>query len=40
LPARDLVIMVKREILLIGPEKITAALDRHWNSIIKKCENS
>ena len=40
LPARDLVIMVRREILSSGPEKIRAALDQHWNSIIKKCENS
>ena len=40
LPTRDLVIMVRREILLIGPEKIRAALDQHWNSIIKKCEKS
>jgi ribonuclease P protein component len=40
LPARDLVIMVRREILLTGPEKILAALDQHWKSIIKKCENS
>ncbi|MCP4333360.1 MAG: ribonuclease P protein component [Gammaproteobacteria bacterium] len=40
LPAQDLVIMVRREILLIGPEKILAAMDQHWNSIIKKCENS
>jgi len=40
LPARDLVIMVRREILLIGPEKIRAALDQHWKSIIKQCEKS
>jgi len=40
LPARDLVMMVRREILLIGPEKIRAALDQHWNSIIKQCEKS
>jgi predicted Co/Zn/Cd cation transporter (cation efflux family) len=40
LPTRDLVIMVRREILLIGPEKIRNALDQHWNSIIKKCEKS
>lgn len=40
LPARDLVIMVRREILLIGPEKIRASLDQHWNSIIKQCEKS
>jgi ribonuclease P protein component len=40
LPARDVVILVRREILLIGPEKIRAVLEQHWNSIIKKCENS
>lgn len=40
LPARDLVIMVKRDIVLVGPEKIRAALDQHWNSIIKQCEKS
>ena len=40
LPGRDLVIMVRREILLSGPVKIRAALDQHWNSIIKKCEIS
>jgi ribonuclease P protein component len=40
LPTRDLVIMVRREILLIGPEKIRTALDQHWNSIIKQCEKS
>ncbi len=40
LPTRDLVVMVRREILLIGPEKIRAALDQHWNSIIKQCEKS
>ncbi|MDC1288113.1 ribonuclease P protein component [Gammaproteobacteria bacterium] len=40
LPACDLVMMVRREILLIGPEKIRSALDQHWNSIIKQCEKS
>lgn len=40
LPARDVVILVRREILLIGPEKVRAVLEQHWNSIIKKCENS
>jgi ribonuclease P protein component len=40
LPARDLVIMVKRDIVLAGPEKIRAALDQHWNSIIEQCEKS
>ena len=40
LPARDLVIMVRREISNAAPEKIRAALDQHWNSIIKQCEKS
>ena len=40
LPPRDLVIMVRREIIKAGPEKIRAALDQHWNSIIKQCEKS
>jgi ribonuclease P protein component len=40
LPARDLVIMVRREILLNEPAKIRATMDQHWNSIIKSCENS
>jgi ribonuclease P protein component len=38
LPARDLVIMVRREIVRAEPEKIRAAMDQHWNSIIKQCE--
>ena len=40
LPARDLVIMVRRDIVLAGPEQIRAAMDQHWNSIIKKCAKS
>ena len=40
LPTRDLVIMVRREIILTGPEKIRTALDQHWNSIIEQCEKS
>jgi ribonuclease P protein component len=40
LPARDLVIMVRQEILSFGPEKIRAAVDQHWNSIIKQCAKS
>jgi len=40
LPARDMVIMVRREILLNDPAKIRANLNQHWNSIIKQCENS
>ena len=40
LPARDFVIMVRREILLTRPAKLRATLDQHWNSIIKQCVNS
>jgi ribonuclease P protein component len=40
LPARDLVIMVRREILLKEPAQLRATMDQHWNSIIKSCENS
>lgn len=40
LPARDLVIMVRRDIVLDSAEKIRAALDQLWNSIIKQCEKS
>jgi len=39
LPARDIVIMVKREILLTQPADFRATLDQHWNSIIKQCES-
>ncbi|MCP5008799.1 MAG: ribonuclease P protein component, partial [Aestuariibacter sp.] len=37
LPTRDIVIMVRREILLTRPAKLRASLDQHWNSIIKQC---
>ena len=40
LPWRDMVIMVRREIILKKPAKLRAMLDQHWNSIIKQCENS
>ncbi|MCP4287572.1 MAG: ribonuclease P protein component [Gammaproteobacteria bacterium] len=40
LPARDMVIMVRREILAAEPITIRNALDQHWNSIIKQCEKS
>jgi ribonuclease P protein component len=40
LPARDLVIMVRRDIVLAGPEQIRATMDQHWNSIIKQCGKS
>jgi len=40
LPARDLVIMVRREIVSAKAEKIRNALDQHWKSIIEQCEKS
>jgi len=40
LPNRDLVIMVRREIQLVGTDKVRAAMDQHWNSIIEQCEKS
>ena len=40
LPARDMVIMVRREILAAGPAQIRASLERHWDSIIEQCEKS
>jgi ribonuclease P protein component len=40
LPARDLVIMVRREILSSELEKIRVAVEQHWNSIIEQCEKS
>ncbi len=40
LPARDLVIMVRREILSNEPAQIRASMDQHWNNIIKTCEKS
>jgi len=40
LPARDFVIMVRREIQAIDAAELRNTLDRHWNSIITSCENS
>ena len=40
LPSRDMVIMVRREILEAEPAEIRTTLDNHWNSIIEICENS
>ena len=40
LPARDIVIMVRREIQNAAPPSLRAALDQHWNSIIEQCEKS
>jgi ribonuclease P protein component len=40
LPARDMVIMVRRDILAAGPAQIRASLERHWDSIIEQCKKS
>lgn len=40
LPPRDMVIMVRRDILAAGPAQIRASLERHWDSIIEQCKNS
>ncbi|MCP4188317.1 MAG: ribonuclease P protein component [Gammaproteobacteria bacterium] len=40
LPARDLVIMVRKPILNIEPALLNAGLEKHWNSVIKLCEKS
>jgi len=40
LPTRDIVIMVRREILVADAKQIRASIDQHWNSIIEQCEKS
>lgn len=40
LPARDMVIMVRREILSRDAAELRGALDQHWNSIIEQCDKS
>ncbi len=40
LPPRDMVIMVRRDILALDRERIRARLDQHWNSIIESCDKS
>jgi ribonuclease P protein component len=37
LPERDLVVMVRKQILLNDSIQLRASLDKHWNSIIKQC---
>lgn len=37
LPARDIVIMVRKKILLRNGIQLTASLDKHWNNIISRC---
>lgn len=40
LPPRDMVIMVRREVLAAEPSAVRDALEQHWNSIIELCEKS
>jgi len=40
LPARDMVIMVRRSIMSIDSAQLISNLEKHWTSIIKQCENS
>ena len=39
LPPRDMVIMVRREILAATSAQIREALERHWKSITEQCAN-
>jgi len=40
LPARDMVIMVRRSIMSIDSAQLISNLEKHWTSVIKQCENS
>jgi len=40
LPNRDMVVLVRQEILKLDRVNLVRRLDQHWNSIIKKCESS
>ena len=40
LPARDMVIMVRRSIMLVDTAQLNSTLEKHWISVIKQCENS
>lgn len=40
LPRRDMVIMVRKQILLSDSKQLQASIEKHWNSIIKRCEKS
>ncbi len=39
LPPRDIVVMVRREILAATSAQIREALERHWKSITEQCAN-
>jgi ribonuclease P protein component len=40
LPNRDVVVMVRNKILGLSNREIFARLDKHWQYMIKRCENS
>ncbi len=40
LPQRDMVIMVRRDILALDRDQIRSRLEQHWNSIIESCDKS
>ncbi len=40
LPPRDMVIMVRRDILDLDRDRIRSRLDQHWDSIIESCNKS
>jgi ribonuclease P protein component len=40
LPARDMVIMVRRSIMLIDSAQLNSNLEKYWISVIKQCESS
>jgi ribonuclease P protein component len=37
LPARDMVVMVRKQILLSNGMQLRASLDKYWNNIISRC---
>jgi ribonuclease P protein component len=40
LPARDMVIMVRRSIMSVDTAQLNSTLEKHWINVIKQCENS
>ncbi len=39
LPKRDLVVMVRKKVLELDNHQILQRLEKHWQSVAKKCEN-
>ena len=38
LPSRDIVVMVRKQILSVDKAQLNKSLEKHWNSVIKQCE--